>query len=132
MKTLLLFLFSNIFQLITKLHTTRFIIIVGFLISLSNHSLRLLNFYQDESSSILLALEDTEEKSDTEEKENSEEKDDIKEKEMIFHNSEEKSLEMWKLYSKRFPEIYLSNFPIYPEYTTPPPENSYFFPQFFI
>lgn len=107
--------------MITKLQIAKILIVFGFLLSMTNYSLRVFNFYTCEDK-VSVVLEENE-NSGQKEKESSE-KDDQKEKDKIsqFHDIKETTLA--DLFIKQYPEFYISNSSIYIEHKTPPPKRS--------
>ncbi|WP_103863804.1 hypothetical protein [Aquimarina sp. I32.4] len=105
----------------TKLQITKFLIVFGFLLSIANYSISLVNFYSctDKTSIVLEETEGSEQK----EKEASE-KDDFKEKNKISQFYEEKATTLAAIFIERYPEFYILNASVYLEHKTPPPKYS--------
>ncbi len=104
-----------------KLQITKLLILFGFILSVTNYGVKLIDFYaSDEKSSIV--FEETE-NSEKKEKENSE-KEEFKEKEKISQDHDEKTSSLADTEDKFYPDFYFNNSSVYLEYTTPPPELS--------
>ncbi|AXT51829.1 hypothetical protein D1818_13605 [Aquimarina sp. BL5] len=106
-----------------KIKISRFLIISGFLLSMGNYGMQLLDFYQGDIASVVYSIDDTEEKSESNEKDSSE-KEDLKEKDKISQDSYIRGTRMSFLVLKDYPEFYFNNNSVYLEYKTPPPEYS--------
>ncbi|WP_108869448.1 hypothetical protein [Aquimarina aquimarini] len=102
-----------------KLQIAKFLIVFGFLLSVANYSISLVDFYSctDKAS---IVLEETE---GSEEKETSE-KDDFKEKNKISQFYEEKATALSSFFIEQYPEFYIPNTSVYLEHKTPPPKYS--------
>ncbi|MDH7447325.1 hypothetical protein [Aquimarina sp. 2201CG14-23] len=98
-------------------------IVLGFLLNLSNYTIELFDAYDGDSSSIVFNMDDTEEKSESNENEKSE-KEDLKEKEKISQFYQDFNDRAITMLERRYPDFYIHNSSVYLEYSTPPPEHS--------
>ncbi|TSE04681.1 MULTISPECIES: hypothetical protein [Aquimarina] len=105
----------------TKLQIAKILIVFGFLLSMTNYSVGLFNFYtcEDKTSVVLEESDNSEQK----EKESSE-KDDHKEKDKISQFYDDKEATLVDLFIKQYPEFYILNSLVYLEHKTPPPKYS--------
>ncbi len=109
----------KLFTVIIKLQIAKFLILLGFALSIADYGIALFDFYtNDEASSIV--FEETE-NSEKKEKESSE-KEDSKEKDKISQYADEKSASLADVFDTFYPDFYLKNSSIFLEQKTPPPE----------
>ncbi|WP_062057299.1 hypothetical protein [Aquimarina longa] len=107
--------------MIIKLHIAKFLILLGFFLSLTNYAIELIAFYNEGEHVIAISFEDTEENTNPLEKENSE-KEGYKENDKISQYYIDEIAAVAKLSSNHYPEFYIQNSSVFLEYTTPPPE----------
>ncbi|MDY8138770.1 hypothetical protein [Aquimarina sp. 2201CG5-10] len=108
--------------MITKLQIAKFLVVLGFVLSIANYGLGLVTFYScDEEVSFVLeeAGESSEEKDNEQsEQEDTKEKDKISQDNIINHSG------LVDSYFNLYPDFYVHNTSVYLEHKTPPPEIS--------
>ena len=109
--------------MLNKCQIARCLIIFGFLISMTNFGIELFEMYNCENTSIVLSLDDSEEKSESKENDSSE-KEDKKEKEKISQENNVKQSGLISVFVNLYPDFYTDNISVYLEHKTPPPEFS--------
>lgn len=112
-----------IFLLINKRQIARCLIILGFLISMANYGLQLFDMYDGENTSMILNMDDSEEKSESKENDSSE-KEDKKEKDKIYQENVLGQSGLASLFFSLYPDFCTYNTSVYLEHKTPPPEFS--------
>lgn len=103
--------------MITKTKIAKFLIVLGFLLSITNYNAKLIDFYHcnDENS---IAIEEFE---NSEENEGSE-KENFKEKDMIFLYFLDELATLSNSVLRCFPEFHIQNSSVFLEHTTLPPQ----------
>lgn len=102
--------------MIAKLEIAKFLIVFGFLLSITNYGATLIDFYNcDDKTSI--AIEESE---NSEEKEGSE-KEDCREKDIISLYFLDEAATLSDFTFKCFPEFHTQNSLVFLEHKTPPP-----------
>ncbi|WP_109851043.1 hypothetical protein [Aquimarina sp. AU58] len=109
--------------MIIKLQIAKFLILFGFIISIANYGIELFEMYNKENTSMILGLDDSEEKSESKENDNSE-KEDKKEKDKIYQENPVNQARLAELYISLYSYFYAHNTSVYLEQKTPPPEVS--------
>ncbi len=109
--------------MVKKRQIARCLIIFGFLISVANYGIQLFDMYKCENTSMILNLDDSEEKSESKENDSSE-KEDKKEKDKINQQNTLDPSGLASLYVSLYPDFYTHNTSVYLEQNTPPPEFS--------
>ena len=102
--------------MITKLEIAKFLIVFGFVLTITNYGAVLIDFYNDDDKSSI-AIEEPE---NSEEKEGSE-KEDYKEKDMISLYFLDEVATLFDFTLKCFPEFHIQNPLVFLEHKTPPP-----------
>ncbi|MBQ0735223.1 hypothetical protein [Aquimarina celericrescens] len=104
-----------------KLYIAKYLIVLGFLLNISNYGLVLINFYNDDNQTSI-AIEESE-SSEQKEKESSE-KEDLKEKDKISQNNDDRVSSLIDSVDSFYPDLFNPNSSVYLEKNTPPPEFS--------
>lgn len=104
-----------------KIQIARFLIIVGFLLSVSSYAIQLIDFYCGHHEDTSIVLEEPTESSEKKENDSSE-KEDIQEKDKISQYNEVASSSHINTRIINHPEFYVHTSTVYLEYTTPPPK----------
>ncbi len=105
-----------------KLKIAKFLVVLGFMLSIANYGIGVINFYTCSDDVVAIVFDETE-NSEKEEKENSE-KEEFKEKDKISLDFYEKQTSVVDYITSVYPDFYLENILIYLEENTPPPEFS--------
>ncbi len=106
-------------MMLTKQHMIKYLIILGFLLSITSYVVDVITDICVDNDSIT-ALDDIDSKEENSEEESSEKKDST-EKNLISVFQEKNTMKILDRYNMTYPYYYLSKKIVFLEYTTPPP-----------